>query len=339
VHHRLRAAILTVALCLSTAASASASTEFGNRCTGNATRSGATVLGLANGEEPTFPGTAGPWELRWTQQAVITRWKIQMGPGLGPLPQQLVAFNYASEEEARNLGESAVETLVEGTNEFATRIPIPEYAHIGLRGPSGTLYCDATQMGAIGVVEGDFPVGTVRPFEMLFPDGVPVVAIAEPDADGDGYGDETQDQCALSPRFQGPCPFITLDGWVAELRPGAILVNVMTNTDTQVEVTGTIAMPRAPKRKRDAERSKATGIRTFDLAAGRQQVAAGVPAMFRLSLPRAVVRQLNGMARKDRLKLLVRMRRPLSEQESLPGSVITSFNVKLPGRERRSVRH
>jgi hypothetical protein len=34
----------------------------------------------------------------------------------------------------------------------------------------------------------------------------PVQATVEPDADRDGYGDETQDQCPTDAAFQGPCP-------------------------------------------------------------------------------------------------------------------------------------
>ena len=33
-----------------------------------------------------------------------------------------------------------------------------------------------------------------------------VSAILEPDADGDGFGDETQDQCPTDASTQGPCP-------------------------------------------------------------------------------------------------------------------------------------
>jgi hypothetical protein len=33
-----------------------------------------------------------------------------------------------------------------------------------------------------------------------------VSAVLEPDADGDGFGDETQDQCPTNATTQGPCP-------------------------------------------------------------------------------------------------------------------------------------
>lgn len=35
---------------------------------------------------------------------------------------------------------------------------------------------------------------------------VNVSAVLEADTDGDGFGDETQDQCPTDPSTQGPCP-------------------------------------------------------------------------------------------------------------------------------------
>jgi hypothetical protein len=330
VRSRLPFAILLTALAFLTTPSGSAAyTEFGNHCTGNATEKGWTALGLANGEEPPFPGSAGPSEswkpLSKPPNAVITRWKVQVGSGLGPLSQQLVAFNYASEDETRNLGESAVEVLVEGSNEFTSRIPIPEYAHIGLRGPSEALYCDGTAMGALGAVTGDFAVGTASRYELLFPRGVPVIAIAEPDLDGDGYGDETQDICPLSPQFHDSCPSVTLDVRLEAIRPGAVLIAAMTNIDTRVEVRGQITWTDPRHRRRG---------RTISLGGGVQQLAPGMPVVFRVPLPKAVVKKLHRMTPRERLKANMTIAR-LDRLEELMGTVTTSLFVRLPGRERR----
>jgi hypothetical protein len=138
------------------AASASAAAEFGTRRSGDSVAAGRTVLGLANGEQP-FPADSGPRQAIGSRTGVIANWP--------------------------------------GRNEFAARIPVPEYAHIGLRGPTGGLYCEEVDRGVIGLVEGGFAVGSVGHFELSFPDGVPVTAVVERDGDGDGYGDETQDGC------------------------------------------------------------------------------------------------------------------------------------------------
>jgi hypothetical protein len=54
---------------------------------------------------------------------------------------------------------------------------------------------------------GDVAVGETRTATGPFPNyRVNVSATIEPDADRDGYGDETQDRCPTDPSTQGPCP-------------------------------------------------------------------------------------------------------------------------------------
>ncbi len=209
--------------------------------------------------------------------AVIARWKVHLGSGLGPLAQQLVAFK-PMEEGLENVGESSVETLVDGMNEFATRIPIPEYARVGLRGPTATLYCDAVPNSFLGVVEGSFPAGQTRNPSSQLDKGAPVVAIIEPDRDGDGYGDSTQDQCqsfGAASRARARTSRSRAGSPGCSGRRSSI--EVTTNVNTEVAVRARSSRPLRPKRKRGAQRSKAAAKRTFLLAGGTQQIAAAVP--------------------------------------------------------------
>jgi len=54
-------------------------------------------------------------------------------------------------------------------------------------------------------VPGDAAVGTTSAYSTIAA-ALPVSAVVEPDADGDGYGDETQD-CLAHPGTHGPCDF------------------------------------------------------------------------------------------------------------------------------------
>jgi hypothetical protein len=222
----LMTAIGAVALCLLLAAPASASQELGDRCVGNDSEAGWTAIVLNNSlNYPELPPIVPP-----EGGKVITRWKAQVGPGLAPLAQQLVAFKQMDEEEDLLVGESAVETLVEGTNEFLTRIPVPEYAHIGLRGPAQTLFCDHASGHLGAIVTGTWPVGERRHFKIETSMGVPAIAFVEPDRDGDGYGDETQDGCSDNPTFHGPCPTVTLENGIEEVwRKGSWFVPAPTS--------------------------------------------------------------------------------------------------------------
>lgn len=308
---------------------AAAYSEFGNDCAGDATEPGWTVIGLSNGQTfPALQSDAGPHELRGGDGAVITRWKVNLAPGMGPLAQQLIAFRQI-EGGVVNVGESAVETLVDGTNEFPTRIPVPEYARIGLRGPVATLFCDARENHILGVVEGAFPPGESRSYSVLLHKGVPAIATVERDEDNDGYGDETQDQCPSSALSHGPCLNVLIDARVVEKRRGAILVGVTTNVDTRIEVRGEAIWPRWGRTLKGVPK------RIVKLSGGIQQMAPGVTAVFRVPLPKAVIKKLHKMLPRERLKLTMSAAR-LDRLEELPGQVTRVFTVKLPGRARPS---
>ena len=320
----LRAAALAAVIWLVAAGSASAATEFGNDCTATAAEPGWTAVGLNSGERHvTLQETAGPFE--WSAgRAVITRWKVNLGPGIGPLAQQLIVIRDAG-EGLTNVGESAVETLAEGSNEFKTRIPITEYSRIGLRGPAATVFCDGVEDNLLGVVEGDFPPGQSRDYEVLFDKGGAAVAVAEADADGDGYGDETQDGCPRSAEFHDPCPYAEVTGRVEAIRRGAILIGVTTNVATRIQVAGQATWPDPYHRG---------GKRTVALSGGVQPLGANGSAVFRVPLPKVMIRKLNRTRPGKKVKAQLYLTR-LDRLEELPGWVNKSLVVKLPGRDRK----
>lgn len=322
--------ILAAALCLLTTGNAAAYTEFGNGCTGNATEPGWTALMLGNGQPtPSMTETAGPFE-HSGDRAVITRWKANLGPGMGPLPQQLVAFKH-TETGVVNVGESGVETLIAGANEFATRIPVPDYTRIGLRGPAGTLFCDEQETHVLGVVEGDFPPGQERSHSSFPHKGVPVIAIAEADADGDGYGDETQDKCTTSALFHDACPSVAFTSRVEAIRRGAILFSATSSLDTPLEISGKVSWPLSSIGRGATRRAKAAPRRVVPLEGGTQQLAANVPAMLRIPLPKAVIGKLQRTPRAEHLRAVIRLRL----RHGMNGVVSKRLDVKLHGHGRR----
>ena len=292
------ATALATAFCLLTPAGALAtSTEFGNRCTGNATAPDRTILGQDNGVfDGSFSNNVGPWELRGAKDAVITRWKVQVGPGVSPPPQQLVAWRYASENSAVNLGESAFEPLHEGSNEFTSRIPVPEYAHIGLRGQGETLYCEGSEGSFVAVVPGDFPVGATRDFETQYPKGAPAVAIAEPDFDSDGYGDETQDQCNFQAWTHGPCEYFGILVPSRRVTRQAIWVELQSTMVGTASAGVTVTLPR-----------RKGGTRTVKFAPVSVALTAGTNVTVQLPIPRGVRRYLAKLPRSKRIRAELRV--------------------------------
>jgi hypothetical protein len=284
-------AAVVLALCLATAPAAGAFSEAGNPCLGDDTEAGTTMIGLTNqGSEPFMQPNVPP-----EAEAVITRWRVLVGPGLRPLEQQLVISHQVGEEDDVRVAESAIETVVPGSNEFATRIPVSDYDHIGLRGPAETLICNQ-QMNVAGRVEGEWETGETRHYEVLVHVGVPVVVRLEPDRDRDGYGDESQDGCPASAAFQTTCPLLELKASRAVKRR-AILVQVTPSTDSAILVWGEVGWwgkrPGGDKRRRHV-----------NLVAGpRRSVAAGSTATFRLPLAKSILRQLDRLTPRQGLRV------------------------------------
>lgn len=236
MHRYLIAITVAAALLLAAASPASGfvqpGEEFGNPCVTDGTETGATMIGLnSQGSEP-FTQAGIPPEGKW----VITRWKARVGAGIGPLPQQLVATHQVGEEDDRKVGESVLQTLVPGVDEFATRIPVSEYDHVGLAGPEGTLVCHRS-LNVAGQVKGSFASGESRHMEILTNLGVPVTVTVEPDEDGDGYGDFTQDECPRLALAHEACRHVTVSA-VPTVQGRAIVLQIRTGLPTTATIFG-----------------------------------------------------------------------------------------------------
>lgn len=206
---------LTVGLLLvSGGGQAAAATTFGTNLSGVDPGSALTVnhTTALNSVAPTAVAAAGAVA---PSDGVVVRWRIRaFSPGAGNITAALriVRGNIGH-------GTSATEAIptAPGTYTFPTRLPIKAGDRIGVDAISGDLYAFAA--AAAGDSHsywspllpdggaGRTPNGTNNPGlrPMLNAD-------LEPDADGDGFGDETQDQCPTDASVQGACPDADGDG-------------------------------------------------------------------------------------------------------------------------------
>jgi hypothetical protein len=310
--------ILLVALAaafLHVPAASAGSGLAGNPCVGDDTEAGATMISLNNqGSEPFMQPNVPP-----EGKSIITSWRVQVGAGIGPLQQQLVVSHQVGEEEDLRVAESAVETVVAGSNEFASRIPVSAYDHIGLRGPVETLICHK-EMNIAGRVAGDWANGENRHFEALVGIGVPVVARVEPDQDNDGYGDETQDGCPASSALQTPCPLLTVSAR-PKVKPHAVLIRVTASNESAVQVLGQVRW----QEKRPGGGGK---LRTFGLGEkAPRMIAGGGTGVFRLRLWNAITRHLDQLPPKQSLRLKVRV----GVTDVFGAVIVKTLNVRLHG--------
>jgi hypothetical protein len=126
---------------------------------------------------------------------------------------------------------SPLQTIANGSglNSFPTRIPVHAGDYVGIRSTSGV--CAHNTGNPADTADHYFTAPLAIGVPQAFIEGPnfiwDVSAVLEPDADQDGYGDETQDQCPTDASTHGPCP-------VAPVTPGT---------------SGTPSIPTTPKKK------------------------------------------------------------------------------------------
>ncbi len=171
---------------------ASASTQVGNVCEGSKEATNALLIQLENAS------SALPIE---APAGVVTEWKVT---STVQTTQRLkVVAPTGPEDEYRVVTETDEKNITPGINVFSARIPVPAGARFGLfaPAPSGGLFCESLKPADVMGFHSGNLISTDAP-EVFGPakaDRVAVSAVVEPDLDGDGFGDETQDKCPQSP--------------------------------------------------------------------------------------------------------------------------------------------
>lgn len=202
-----RAALAVAAIVLLVPAGASAATQTLGSLTPDATTPGDCSAGdtwverSSSGVPYAAPGLG-----------VITSWSMRGGATPSQVKLKLLqpaspgdsaAFTARAETEAEPIAAGS-------TDSFPARIPVNAGYILGLHVVSGTAACryavgsndDSTRR-----VVGDVPVGSTATFDApTYQERLNLSAVLEDDADGDGFGDATQDGCPASAETQGPCP-------------------------------------------------------------------------------------------------------------------------------------
>lgn len=287
------AAIAALAASLLCAPGAGAASEVGSDCVAGASAKNLTAVGMAR--------SGNPFPLSVPAVGVVTRWKVQVEPGMDTLPQSLLvlrATGNASDLVA--VDESETRLVDAGTNEFATRIPVKAGDRLGLSGFPETYFCEGgTDISWI--YEGEVPLGKTRPFKLREGIGVPVTAIVEPDRDRDGYGDETQDECPKSAAYhRETCSAVELDVR-AKARKRSILVRAEADMEVSLQVFGQVGWGFKAKGKRGPGHSKPTRL-IVGLRGATKHAAPGRVVTFGIALPKTVKRRLGRIGPQESLK-------------------------------------
>jgi len=248
-----------------------------------------------------------------------------------PVPTRLKVLRPTADPKTfQTVGDSGLETIVGGPNTFETRILVEAGDRLGLFSPSkepaGTVYCKGAVAGnTIGGFTGDIPLGSPAMIAEEVEAALPVAGVIEPDADKDGFGDETQDKCPQSATVQTTCPPLApsaplvLDA-LGLARKGAVSVLVAASLQTPVTVDGAVKLPGGSK--------QAHSSAAATLTAPSQTVVPGAIAVFKLRFPKVLKATLAKLPRRKSLTVRVTAR----GQNPAGAVTIESLAVKLRGR-------
>lgn len=302
--------VSSLAALLLVAPAASASSEAGWNCTATGSKPGVTLLATPWPDYPVSP-------LVKEFPGVIVGFALRVGPGLGPIAQQLGVFRPSSAGQYTKVAESAVEVFPDGFTQYPARIPVQRGDFLGLYGPVATLYCGE---GPGALFEGAIAVGETKPFVNEDAAKSPVSAVVEPDLDGDGYGDQSQDGCPISPMIQTDCPIPALTVGKVSVKKRAILIEASNNTEASFQAIADVRWRKKPKGP-----TVIVGFRSQ----GPTHAAGGIPVQLRLPLPKAVRERLAKLPPRRFLRARIDVR----ATNLVPYVGTKEIKVKLPGRK------
>lgn len=304
-----RTALVAIATALVAAAigastSNAASVDLGAQCT------------------PTI-GTAGSMFVNTTGSSVvvpfsgvITKWGFTF-PSTAPFTTNLITVRGADPNWTVTSVTAAV-PIDSAETSVPTRISVQAGDRIGMA-PVG-LGCATTAADTLAkaTAASNPTVGTAYTTSTTTAaSSTDLTAHLEPDADGDGYGDETQDACPQSKLYQTACPTPKLASYPLKSSKN-FQVLVTTDIPGTVFATGKVKLPKTKGKKAKTLTFKSKGV----------AVLPGVLSKLTLKYPSALTGALKTLSPSKKLRLSVTI--------TVPGILSNStktFAVKLAGRK------
>jgi hypothetical protein len=281
--------VLTLALVV--APGASASVEVGSDCEASGMVVGATLFPLVTSPDNRLPISA-------TAGGVATKWRVR-SPGTDVHTEKLKVLRPEfGSNQVRVIGESDLQDVTDGHEAFDVRIPVQAGDRFGVTGKvgEGAIACSPSRPGDVaGAFFEESQPGSTHSFSEYNSAQAAVSVVIEPDRDGDGYGDETQDKCPQSAAYQAPCPTISLDSFPIVLKRSVLLL-VSASEAASVQVFGQVGWrPRhkggalASKRPKKPGDHVSTGV-IVGLSGGTTLAKPGEVTPFNVKLPKSVLR-------------------------------------------------
>lgn len=293
-------AVLVAALLL-VPASGGAATRIGSGC----------IATGGSGTEAFFQTASATSSYAVPNDGAIVSWgSVQ---SLSTFPSTLLVATPLGGNQFRIDAVSDPQTMAPiGINSAVAHIPVKAGQVIGMY--AFGLYCtDAGSTAGKATVSSTTP-GTVLTASTPQPSAkVAVFADIEPDADKDGYGDETQDKCPQTASYQAACPTPKLAALLLSSTKSFRAV-VTTDLPTTVIANAAVKLPATAAAK------------TLTFKSKRYQTFPGVATTVKLSYPRSLKNALKSISRRTTVKLTVKL-----VADGILTDPTKTFTVKLRG--------
>jgi hypothetical protein len=199
------------------------------------------------------------------------------------------------------VGVSSQQAVLGGANSFPTRIPVSGGEQIAMSAPVGSLNCltsDATDVTAATTPPTDLAAGsTITTGPITTKSRAAVTATIEPDADQDGYGDETQDLCPISAAYQIACPIVKLVKFALPPTASSLKLLLTSSAPAPVSVSGVVAIKLPKSGKKKAKTTK------FKVSAALPTVSPGSIATITVKFPKKLTAALKQFSSSQKFKL------------------------------------
>lgn len=269
---------------LSLSSPAGAATEFGKECEAGSS-SGITTVYASSGPMSRLPAGS-------SQTGVITRLRVTLPGGQPDQPFDIKTVRPAAGPANTFTTVSSTPVIAgSGTRTTNVRVPVLAGDRLGVSNANAVgLFCSTTDAADVLVAApGNSAVGTTTTYTVAGTQlAVPVVAVVEPDADKDGYGDETQDLCPQLASTQAACPSVTVAA-VTKATKRRITLTVTADQPTTVTAAGTAKV----------------GKRKVELDGGPVTAAPGTLADVVVALPKKLRSAFAGLPRTKKVRVVL----------------------------------
>lgn len=289
---------------------ASAAEQVGSHCEGGS-------LLIAGVEEIVFPLSTGTPSVPPSSSPVggiATSWAVSSA-STNTFNQRLKVLRTVPGADAVEVAaEAPPQAVSKGSGSFPIRIPVQAGDRFGLSGVGGGVV--ACETGApedvLGATSRNAQPGQSESFSRLTGYQLPLTVTVERDADGDGFGDDTQDRCVGTASAGSDCPVnVRITG--VRVKRRAILLRFTAAAWARIEVKGRVTW------------RKSGLLAGVELNGAAKYVDAGHTGVFRLPLPRLVLRRLSQLPRRN--SLVATIEASVTDSDGWESSKTKSFPI------------